>query len=343
MNSQLTIDEGVERALRRARIAVAIPCYRTKAQVMQVIAAIGPEVSHILAVDDACPENTGKAIAEACQDSRVQVVYLKNNQGVGGATLAGWRLAAELDVDVLVKLDSDGQMDPKRIRRLVLAICAGKADFCKGNRFFARRGLKGMPWVRLLGNAGLSLLNKLSSGYWQIMDPNNGFLAIHARVFRQLDHERIARRYFFESDLLHHLGLLRARVLDVPIPAIYAGEPSSLSPMRQLWPFFRGHARNTFRRLLHSYLLRGVSLASLELLIGIPLLLFGLAFGASAWWESQQSGVLASAGTVMLAALPIMMGMQMLMSWLNFDVQQEPRDCIWPMLIDHLEDGEQRD
>jgi len=309
--------------------------------VLAVIDAIGAEVQTIIAVDDACPEGTGAYLQEHCTDPRLQVVFHAQNQGVGAAVLTGWKLAALTTADILIKLDSDGQMDPRRIRRLVSGICSGKADYCKGNRFFSRDGLHGMPKLRLLGNAGLSLLNKISSGYWQIMDPNNGFVAIHARVFRQLNTRRMAHRYFFESDLLHSLGMVRARVMDVPIPARYRGEPSSMSPLREIGPFFKGHVRNTLRRLLHSYLLRGVSLASIELVLGLPLLIFGLIMGICTWWQSSVSGQLASAGTVMLAALPTMVGIQLVLSWLNYDVLAEPRDAVWPMLVDEEADQPQ--
>lgn len=315
-------------------IAVVIPCYRVRAHVLQVIASIGPEVGWIFAVDDACPEASGDWIEANCLDPRVKVVRHARNQGVGGATLSGYRLAMGCPADVVVKLDGDGQMDPALIAQLSSPLLAGQADYAKGNRFHRIAFLRGMPWVRLGGNAALSFLTKLSSGYWQISDPTNGFTAIRREVLGELELERIASRYFFESDLLYHLNQVRAVVADVPMRARYEDESSSLSPLRMLLPFLGGHVRNSLRRIGYSYILRGFSLATVELLLGTLLLAGGTAFGLWRWWISAEAGVPATAGTVMLAALPVIVGAQMLLSWLNFDVASEPRQPVHRLLGD---------
>ncbi|HET9483353.1 MAG TPA: glycosyltransferase family 2 protein, partial [Xanthomonadales bacterium] len=127
------------------------------------------------------------------------------------------------------------------------------------------------------------------------------------------------------SDLLYHLNQLRAVVHEMPMRAVYADEVSGLRPMRMIAPFLRGHARNFARRLVYSYFIRGFSLASVELVLGTALVVFGVLFGLQAWLASWSSGVPATAGTVMLAALPIILGVQLVLSWLAFDVAAEPR------------------
>lgn len=314
------------------RIAVVIPCYRVAAQVLPLLARIGPEVGWIFAVDDACPEASGDVIERDCSDPRVQVLRHPENLGVGGAVCSGYRAALQTPAQVVVKLDGDGQMDPALIQRLCGPIHAGRADYVKGNRFHRLSDVAAMPRLRLLGNAALSFLTKLSSGYWQIFDPNNGFTAIHRNVLAALPLESLARRYFFESDMLYQLGQLRAAVSEMPMRAVYDGAPSSLRPMRTVMPFLGGHLRNLARRLLYSYFLRGFSPASLELLLAPPLIVFGGMFGAWQWRASVSTGEPATAGTVMLAALPILVGLQLLVSWLNFDVAAEPRQPIHPLL-----------
>jgi len=175
-------------------------------------------------------------------------------------------------------------------------------------------------------------MTKASSGYWQLFDPTNGFTAIHAAVLDEINLDRLARRYFFESDLLYHLNQLRAVVAELPMTAVYGKEVSSLRPGRVIGPFLAGNLYNLFRRIGYGYFLRGFSIASLELLASLPLLLFGLGFGTWHWLDSASSGETASAGTVMLAALPLILGMQLLLSWLNFDISAEPRQPIHPML-----------
>lgn len=306
-------------------IIVVIPCYRVRAKILGVLAAMGPEVDRIIVVDDACPEQSGDAVAQACQDPRVQVLRLPVNQGVGGAVCAGYRAALDAGARVVVKVDGDGQMDPALIPALIHPILTGQADYSKGNRFHALGDLADMPKIRLFGNAALSFLTKLSSGYWQSFDPTNGFTAIHRAALQRLPLAAISRRYFFESDMLYHLGQIRAVVCDFPMRAVYADEQSGLRPFGVILPFLRGHLRNLGRRVVYSYFVRGFSLASVELLLGLILGAFGIAFGAHAWWQSAATGQLASAGTVMLSALPIILGLQLFLSWLNFDVAAEPR------------------
>lgn len=315
-----------------ARVAVVIPCFRVREQVLDVIDSIGPEVGWIFAVDDACPEGSGRWISERCRDPRVRVLRHEVNQGVGGAVMTGYRAALETPAEVIVKIDGDGQMDPALLMRFAAPLLTGMADYSKGNRFHRIGFVRRMPWVRLFGNAVLSFLTKLSSGYWQIADPTNGYTAIRRELVGELELDRVARRYFFESDLLYHLYELGAVVTDVPMLARYEGEPSSLRPMRVIGPFLLGHARNTLRRVMYDYFVRGFSLASVELVLGTALWLTGAGYGAWQWIASVQSGVPATAGTVMLAALPIILGGQMLLSWLNYDVNAEPRVPVHPRL-----------
>ncbi len=316
----------------KPRIAVVIPCYRVSAQILGVIGRIGPEVGWIIVVDDACPEHSGEIVEQQCHDRRVTVIRHAVNLGVGGAVMTGYAAARDLPAEAVVKLDGDGQMDPALIPRLAAPLLKGQADYVKGNRFYRVADVSGMPAVRMIGNAALSFLTKLSSGYWQLFDPTNGFTAIHRVMLSELRMEHIARRYFFESDLLYHLNQLRAVVTEMPMSASYGDESSSLQPMRMIAPFLRGNLRNFSRRLIYSYLLRGFSAASLEILVGLPLLIFGLSFGIWHWGASVILHTPASAGTVMLSALPIILGAQLLLSWLNFDVAAEPRHPVHALL-----------
>lgn len=309
----------------KAQIAVVIPCYRAGELVLPLLARIGPEVGWIVVVDDACPLNTADLVEQRVNDPRVRIVRHEHNQGVGGAVVSGYKAALLTPAQAVVKLDSDGQMDPALIPGLARPVLAGHADYSKGNRFFQVADVRNMPSLRLLGNAVLSLLSKLSSGYWQLFDPTNGFTAIHRRTLAALPLDHLAKRYFFESDLLFRLGQLRAVVRELPMRAVYADEPSSLSPLRQIRPFLRGHALNFCKRLTYDYLLRGFSVASIQLLLGLTLIGGGGLFGLLQWLEHARQGVTASAGTVMLAALPVLVGVQCLLAWLAHDMANDPR------------------
>lgn len=311
-----------------SKIAVIVPCYRARAQVLGVLARIGPECAAVYVVDDACPDGSGAHVREACRDPRVRVLVHEENQGVGGATLTGYRAALAEGADVLVKLDADGQMDPALIPALVAPILLGEADYAKGNRFFDLEGLRSMPSVRLFGNSALSFLNKLSSGYWDVFDPTNGFTALHAAVARRLPFAKLARRYFFESDLLFRLGTLRAVVTDVPMPAHYGDEHSHLRVRQALFEFAWKHLVNTVKRIFYGYYLRDFSFASLELVLGSLLVAGGAGFGLAEWRANSGANVMTAPGTVMLAALPVLLGVQLVLGFLSHDMHNAPRQVI---------------
>ena len=210
------------------RIAVVIPCFRVKAHILQVLGAIGSEIWRVYVVDDCCPEQTGQFVTDSNSDERVVVLHNPKNLGVGGATVTGYQRALEDGADIIVKMDGDGQMAGADLPNLVRPLIQGKADYAKGNRFYDLKYLRPMPVVRLMGNSGLSLLTKLSCGYWNVMDPTNGFTAIHREVLASIELESVEKRYFFESDMLYRLYLLRAVVWDVPMTARYANEVSGL-------------------------------------------------------------------------------------------------------------------
>jgi glycosyltransferase involved in cell wall biosynthesis len=309
-------------------IAAVIPCFRVKRHILDVLAAVPPAVGRIYVVDDACPEGSGDLVESSCRDPRVVVLRHAANQGVGGATLTGYRAALADGATVIVRLDGDGQMDPTLIPRLVEPILAGEADYAKGNRFFELEGLRAMPRLRLVGNSLLSFASKLSSGYWNVFDPTNGFTAIHAEVLRRVPFDKLARGFFFESDLLFRLGTLRAVVCDVPMPARYGDEESSLVIRRVVLEFTRKHAANTAKRIFYNYYLRNFNIASIEIALGVPLVLFGLWIGVTRWMEGHLRNVPQTSGTVMLAALPVIVGIQLVLAFLSYDLSNVPREVL---------------
>jgi dolichol-phosphate mannosyltransferase len=320
-------------------VAVVIPCYRVKAQIADLLTRIGPECHRIYVVDDCCPDQTGAYVQQQCHDPRLTVLFSDRNSGVGGATILGYRKALADGMTIVVKIDGDGQMDPINIKRLIKAILRGEADYTKGNRFYALEMLQEMPIVRLVGNAALSFMSKLSSGYWSIFDPTNGYTAIHSRVLEILPLNKVHERYFFESDMLFRLNIARAVVVDVPMDAIYRGEKSNLKIRGIVHLFFSRHLANTLKRLFYSYVLRDFSLASIFILLAAPLILFGVTFGAIEWIMLVGAGRLASAGTVMLAALPIVLGVQFLVGFFAVDIANVPTRPIHPQLSEFQADS----
>ncbi len=314
-----------------ACIAVVVPCHRVRAHVAGVLAAIGPEVETIYCVDDACPDASGDYI-ESLGDPRVRVLRHATNQGVGGAVITGYRQAIADGADVIVKLDGDGQMDPALLPGFVAPVLAGECDYAKGNRFWDLEQIGEMPLVRRIGNLCLSFLSKASTGYWDVFDPTNGYTAIHARVAAHLPFDRVSKRYFFESDLLFRLNTIRAVVADVPMDARYRDEVSGLSVTRAAGEFLFRHARNFCKRIAYNYFLRDLSLASLELVAAAGLLAFALCFGGWHWLHSIRYHATAPVGTIMVATVAVVSGLQFLLAFLGSDIASVPRRPLGPAL-----------
>ncbi|MGR8949338.1 MAG: glycosyltransferase family 2 protein [Gammaproteobacteria bacterium] len=331
--SELLTSLRTEEALsEKSVIAVVIPCYRERDHILEVLGTIPGFVAKIICVDDGCPDKTGELITADNTDARVEVIQNDINQGVGGATIRGYKAALRSGATIIVKIDGDGQMDASMIETLIEPVKNGSADYAKGNRFFDLEKLQSMPRMRLFGNAILSFVSKFSTGYWQTFDPTNGFTAIHRDVLALLPLDKIDKGYFFESDMLFRLNTLGGVVMDVPMPARYGEETSHLSVRKVLATFLYKHAANFFKRIFYNYFLRGFSVASIQWVAGPMLVLLGLVFGLNEWVGSAQAGVTATAGTVMLAALPTIVGIQFVLSAIDHDIRNVPSFALHRLL-----------
>jgi glycosyltransferase involved in cell wall biosynthesis len=306
-------------AHRAVRIAVVIPSYRVSCSIADVIRAVPPLVNDIVVVDDGCPESSGD-VAEGVGDPRVVVVRHARNRGVGGATKSGFRHALDLGAAVVVKVDGDGQIDPTQVPRIIRPLLDGTTAYAKGNRFWHLSTLSQMPPLRRLGNLGLSFLTKAASGHWGVFDPTNGFIAARGDVLRQLDLDSVSEDYFFEASMLIELGKWGFKVTDVPMPSSYGDENSSLSIGHALWTFPFKLLAGGVTRVWCRHFWYDFTVTALLLLAGVPLSLWGLGYGLSAWALSISTGAPATAGTVMLSALPFLLGVNCLLYAMSFEV-----------------------
>lgn len=307
------------------KVHVVVPCFRVTGTILDLLTRMPSFVERVWVVDDACPDKSGEFVQRSVPDQRIQVLQNVVNLGVGGAVKTGYEHALQAGADVVVKLDGDGQMHPEDIDMLIRPILLGEADYTKGNRFDSLDDLFQMPKIRILGNAVLSLWSKMSSGYWTITDPTNGFTAIHKSVLSRISLEKVANRFFFESDLLFRLNLAGAVVEDVPLPARYGSEKSNLKIGKVLFEFPYKHSRNHLKRILYRYYLREFSIASLELPSSLFLLIFGGWLGLSSYLNAAGSGLGVTAGQATIASLAIILGFQLILSFLAYDIQAQPR------------------
>lgn len=310
-------------------VAAVVPAYNVASELGGVLRQMPPLFTTIVVVDDASGDDTA-AVAEryAQLDPRIMVVRHPHNRGVGGAMTTGFATALEAGADIVVKVDGDGQMPIWLVPQLIQPLIDGTADYTKGNRFRDFQAVRAMPLVRRIGNVALSFLSKAATGYWHCFDPTNGFVAIRADVLSQVPLKKIDPTYFFETSMLSHLYVLGAVVKEVPMPARYAGETSSLSISRVVLQFPGKLIGSLVRRLVLKNFVYDFNLESFHLASGVPLLLAGLLYGGYNWWWYTSRHLAAPAGTVVLSALMIMLGMQLLISAVNLDLQAIPREPI---------------
>ena len=307
------------------KICVVVPAFNAENSIEDVLSGIPDFIDTIIVIDDRSQDNTSKVVDNnKKRDGRIILLQHEKNLGVGGAIQSGYLHALENETQIIVKLDSDGQMDPAFLRQLIEPILSGQADYTKGNRFLHEKELMSMPYMRRIGNLGLSFLTKIASGYWNIFDPTNGYTAINFRALQSLNFDRLAKRFFFETSMLLELGLQRMVVKDVYIPANYGVEKSYLSAWKAFFEFPPKLFRGMLRRIAYFYFIRDFTAITVFLVMGIGSVLFGTIWGIYEWVHSSILGVVSSTGTVMIAVLPFILGIQFLLQAIVMDIQNTP-------------------
>lgn len=305
----------------RQTIAVIIPCYKVAQKIDEVLASLPSFIDYIITVDDCSPDTTGQLLDKAAlSDTRMRVIHHPKNQGVGAAMCSGFRKAMECCADIVIKLDGDGQMDVSYMEKMVQVLSASSCDFVKGNRFHNRLHIKNMPAIRRIGNMGMGFLIKMASGYWNISDPTNGYFGIRGETLRKLSLDRLSPRFFFESSLIIELYYAGARIKDMAMPAIYGDEKSNLSVWKTLFSFPGKITKALLRRIYLRYFICDFNINSLYILFGGPLFLFGLVFGLCKWIHYASLHLPAPTGTIMIAVLCIVLGFQMILASIQYDI-----------------------
>ncbi|MGB6268345.1 MAG: glycosyltransferase family 2 protein [Olleya sp.] len=309
--------------LNQNKIAVVIPYYNASKHIASVLYKLPEFIDVVYIVDDCGKE----ALPEDILIDNPKVVFLKNekNLGVGGATKTGFKQAITDKIDIVVKVDADDQMDTSYIEALIHPLTDNNAEYSKGNRFRDFKALKKMPVVRKIGNLGLSFLTKAATGYWNNFDPTNGFFAVKTSTLKQLDFENVANRYYFETSLIAELYFQDVRIKDVPMPAIYGDEKSSMSVWKMPFVFLPKLFKTFVKRIVKSYFVYDFNMSSIYLLFGIPLFLFGFIYGLYTWWFYSSKDIFAPTGTIMLVTLTIIIGFQLLLQAVHYDITKAPK------------------
>ncbi len=305
-------------------IIIVIPCFKVKNKILNVISKIPVWINKIICVDDCCPEKSGKFINDNISDKRVVTLFNNNNLGVGGASLVGFKHAKELDAEIIIKVDGDDQMDLTLLKNFIDPIISNEADFTKGNRFTKFTDYYNMPFFRKLGNIGLSFLNRFSSGYWNIFDTTNGYLCFNSKLMDLLPIKKISKDYFFESDLLNWLYIIRAKVKDIPVKSIYNNEKSNINIFSVIIRFPILYFRNFFRRFFYEYCLRNPDMKFISFIFGLVSLIFGIVFSLN-MWKTGAEEVPSSSGTVGVALISLLVGINFISYFFFSDMSNYPK------------------
>ena len=302
--------------------AVIVPCYMVEKQIAAVLNAIPKDITHIIAVDDKSLDNTSKIIKSLNLKNLTYIAH-SSNKGVGGAMKTGFEAASELGAEIMIKIDGDGQMDPSLIFKFLTPIAENNFDYTKGNRFLYLQELTKMPFIRRFGNIGLAFLVRMASGYWEVFDPSNGYIAIQSKTWQLLDKDKIADDFFFETSMLIELGKIGAKIKDVPIPAIYKDEVSNLSISKTISTFPGRLLKAFLFRIYYEYYILDFNFGSLSLAAGLPLFFSGIIWSLYHWYISIKTNHPATTGTVVIGMLTIILGFQLLMQFITYDISKK--------------------
>ena len=302
------------------RVAVVVPAHDEEALIGQTLATVPEFVDRIYVVDDRSRDATA-ARAQGVADPRIEVIVHQENEGVGAAIVTGYRRALAEGVDVTCVMAGDGQMDPADLETIAGAVARGEVDYAKANRLFTGQAWQLMPRHRYLGNAMLSMLTKIASGYWHVADSQSGYTAISHELLERLDLERIYRRYGFPNDMLVHLNVWNARVRDIPSRPIYGqGERSEIKLWRVV-PTIAGLLfKGFFWRLREKYVIRDFHPLVFFYAFGILLTLAGLVLGAVETILRLMGNELTTP-TMILVALLLISGSQFTLFAMWFDME----------------------
>jgi glycosyltransferase involved in cell wall biosynthesis len=300
-------------------VAVVVPAYDEEALVGSTVAGIPAFVDRIIVVDDGSRDATAERASVG--DGRVEVMSHERNQGVGAAIVTGYKRAIAEEIDVTCVMAADGQMDPDDLETLVRAVASGECDYAKANRLFTGQAWQLIPRTRYLGNAMLSFLTKIASGYWHVADSQSGYTAVNLETLKLLDLDHIYRRYGFPNDLLVHLNVWNRRVRDYPSRPIYGvGERSGIRLRKVVprisWLLLKGF----FWRMGQKYVIRDFHPLVLFYSLGLVLLLGGFLLGAVEVGLRLAGNAIPFA-TIVLVALLVISGLQLLLFAMWFDME----------------------
>ena len=310
---------------RKLETAVVIPCYNEEKMITQTIKKIPEYIDHIIAVNDASTDNTiGVLNKLKKQYSKLIIVDNKVNQGVGGALIAGYDYAIKNTKATAIGIVAgDDQFDSSYLKAMLDDFIDQSADYVKASRFFHREAFKTMPKYRQFGNIFISLLTKFSTGYYSITDITNGCGWLRREIIEKIDFSIVEKRYDYETSMLTALSIANAKVIDHAVPAHYGNEKSTIKLIPTAWRNLKAVWKGFWRRIYYKYVLYGFHPVALFLFTGMFFLIISLLLAIFLLYVKLFAHQSPTAGSVMLAVLPFILGIQLTLTALTIDVSNE--------------------
>lgn len=310
---------------RKLETAVVIPCYNEEKMITQTIKKIPEYIDHIIAVNDASTDNTIGVLSKLKkQYSKLIIVDNKVNQGVGGALIAGYDYAIKNTKATAIGIVAgDDQFDSSYLKAMLDDFIDQSADYVKASRFFHREAFKTMPKYRQFGNIFISLLTKFSTGYYSITDITNGCGWLRREIIEKVDFSIVEKRYDYETSMLTALSIANAKVIDHAVPAHYGDEKSTIKLIPTAWRNLKAVWKGFWRRIYYKYVLYGFHPVALFLFTGMFFLIISLLLAIFLLYVKLFAHQSPTAGSVMLAVLPFILGIQLTLTALTIDVSNE--------------------
>lgn len=307
-------------------IGVAVPAYNEEKLIEKTLTTLPKFVDHVVVINDCSTDKTHEIISKiAKKDKRIVLLDNEVNRGIGFSLTKGLKKTVELGADRVAVMAGDAQMDPKQLAPMLEAMEKDSLDYIKGNRFMHFDALRSMPTYRRFGNIVVTILTKFATGYYSIFDTQNGYVVYTKDVIERMPWHFIGNRYEFENTVLIGLSIIDAKVGDFPMPAIYGEEKSTIklfsTTARVLGVLFRGF----WQRIYYKYILYGFHPIALFLCTGLLLIICGVAASGIVTFDRILHGATPTAGTIMLVVLPLILGVQLLLTALVLDVIEEKR------------------
>lgn len=312
---------------RSLKIAIVVPCYNEEKLAVKTLSTIPEFVDKIYAVNDGSKDDTLKVITDySKKDKRVIIINNSKNVGLGKSMLNAFEMIKSTDIDAVGVMAGDAQMDPDYLPTLIDALVDEKADVVKANRFSQDHSLDSMPAYRKFGNIIVSILTKFSTGYYRLFDSQNGYVIYRKKTIDSIPKHIIGHRYEYENTVLVALSIIGAKVKDVPIPAVYGNETSTINLFGTTMRTLKALHKGFWQRIYYKYILYSFHPIALFLFSGLGAIFFGMFWLVFMIYEKLSNDISPSTATSMLCVLPVIIGLQLLLTAVILDVNEENHD-----------------